>query len=175
MRHKIQRFISISCLLFASTLASAATPATTDRPIASLNARKILSDSLVAKNALAKFQQDFQPREKELQGLAKAVKDKVADLEKTGPGLAPAQVSAKQAEIDGLSRDLKRKQQEFVEDRDARKRDDIQRVLNLATQAVKKIAEGAHIDMVFQNAAWANPGIDITDKVIAAMDAQAGK
>lgn len=170
MRHKIQRFITISCLLFASSLAGAAMPGS---PIASINARKILSDSRVAKEALLKFQTDFQPKEKELQGLASALKSKSAELEKADPGLTPSQRLAKQAELDELSRELKRKQRQFVEDRDARKRDDIQHVFSLATLAAKKVAEGAHIDVVFQDVVYTSPQADITDQVIAAMDAQA--
>ena len=170
MRHKIHRFISISCLLFASSLAGAAMP---DAPIATINARRILSDSKVAKTALAKFQQDFLPKERELQGLASALKEKTAALEKTAPALAPAQLAAKQGEIDELGRELKRKQQQFVEDRDARKRDDIQHVFNVATLAVKKFAESAHIEMVFQDVVYANPRTDITAQVIEAMDSQA--
>lgn len=172
MRHNIQRFISISCLLFASSFAGAAIH---NSPIATINARRILSDSRVAKEALLKFQQDFQPKEKELQGLASALRSKSAELEKTAPGLAPSQLSAKQDELDELNRKLKSRQQQFVEDRDARKRDDIQHVFNVATQAVKKVAEGVRIEMVFQNVVYASPQIDITDKVIAAMDAHADK
>jgi outer membrane protein len=172
MRHNIQRFVSISCLLFASSFAGAAIP---NSPIATINARKILSDSRVAKEALIKFQMDFQPKEKELQGLASALKSKSAELEKTAPGLAPSVRSAKQNELDELNRELKIKQQQFIEDRDARKRDDIQHVFNVATQAVKRVAEGARIEMVFQNLVYTNPQIDITDKVIAAMDADADK
>jgi outer membrane protein len=170
MRHKIQRFISISCLLFASSLAGAAMPGS---PITSIDARKILSDSRVAKEALRKFQTDFQPREKELQDLALAVKTKSAELEKADPGLAPSQRLAKQGELEDLSRELKRKQLQFVEDRDTRKRDDIQHVFRVATLAAKKVAEGAHIDVVFQDVVYVSPRADITDQVIAAMDAQA--
>jgi len=172
MRNNIHRFISISCLLFASSLSAAATP---NLPIATINARKILSDSLIAKSALAKFQLDFLPKERELQGLAKTINDKSVDLDKVAAGLTPSQLSARQGVIEELRKELKRKQQLFAEDRDARKRDDIQHVFSIATQAVKMVAEGAHIEMVFQDVVYANPATDITAKVIEVMDSQTDK
>lgn len=172
MKHDIRLIAAIACSLLTSSIAWATTP---DTPIATINARKILSDSKVAKDAVAKFQADFMPKEKELQGLASTLKEQAAELERTGPSLSPSQLKAKQGELDALNREMKRKQQQFVEDRDARKRDDIQHVFNIATQAVKKIAESAHIDMVFQDAVYASPKTDITAKVIETMDAQANK
>ena len=161
--------VSMVCLLGAAPYAGAAV---TSNPIATINARRILSDSKVAKEALAKFQADFLPRESELQALSSRLKEKSSELEKTAPSLAPSELTARQKEVDDLTRDLKRRQQQFVEDRDARKRDDIQHVFNLATQAVKKLAEKSPIDIVFQDTVYAAPGTDITANVIQLMDSQ---
>jgi len=172
MKYKNLVLPFISCFLCVSTLASASTP---EIPVATINARKILSDSQVAKEALVKFQADFLPKENELQGLATVLKEKNAELDKIGPSLSPSQFKDKQVENDALARDLKRKQQQFFEDRDARKRDDIQHVFGIATQAVKKIAEIMHVDMVFQDVVYANPKTDITARVIEVMDSQINK
>jgi outer membrane protein len=76
----------------------------------------------------------------------------------------------KQSEIEALGRELRRKKQQFFEDRDSRKRDDIQYFFGISNQVVKKIAERAKINMVFQDVVYANPRIDITVKVIEVMD-----
>jgi len=169
LRHLI---LSIGCLLLAVPWAGAATPGS---PIASLNARKLLSDSQAAKDALARFQADFVPRENALQSLGASLKEKSAELEKLAPSLAPAQVLSRQKEVDDLAREFQRKQQQFIEDRDARKREDIQQVFAMATQAAIKYAQDAHLDIVFQDVVYANPANDITAKVIAIMDAQSRK
>lgn len=172
MKYKYLLITLFSGAILTNAQASTTTP---EIPIATINVRKILSDSKVAKDALAKFQTEYLPKDKELQGLAATLKEKSADLEKIGPSLSPSQVKDKQSEIDALARDLKRRQQQFVEDRDARKRDDIQRVLGIATQAVKKVAEVSHIDIVFQDVVYANSKTDITSKVIDVMDSEAVK
>lgn len=162
--------VSTFCLLGAASQAWAVadhTPTAT-----SINARKILSDSKVAKDALTKFQTDFLPREAELRTLSSNLKEKSAELEKIAPSLAPSQLTARQREIDDLSRDLQRRRQQFVEDREARKRDDIQHVFSIATQAVKKLAENSQMNIVFQDTVYTAPGADITAKVIQIMDSQ---
>lgn len=169
MKHIGHLTLSLFCLLGAASQAWAEAATT---HVATINAQRILSDSKVAKDTLTKFQADFLPRETELRVLSSGLKDKSADLEKVAPALAPSQRMARQREIDDLARDLKRRQQQFLEDRDARKREDIQHVFDLATQAVKKLAEKSQINIVFQDTVYAAPMTDITDEVIHIMDTQ---
>ncbi len=172
MNRKMRHVASVAALFFASSMAWATTP---DTPIATINARKILSDAKVAKDLMARFQADFRLKDQELQGVASALKEKTAEFERLGPSLAPSQLTERQGQLDFLARELKRKKQQLMEDRDARKREDIQHVFNIATMAVKQIAEGAHIDMVFQDVVYANPRTDITAKVIEVMNANSGQ
>jgi outer membrane protein len=46
-------------------------------------------------------------------------------------------------------------------------------VLEQANRAVRQIAETEKYDMVFQEAVWVNPRIDITEKVIKALGSSA--
>ncbi len=49
-------------------------------------------------------------------------------------------------------------------------------MLERANRAVKQIAEAEKYDIIFQDAVWASPRIDITEKVIKALDdSRAGK
>jgi outer membrane protein len=67
-------------------------------------------------------------------------------------------------------RDFPRKQREFREDLNQRRNDELARGLERANRAVRAIAEQEQYDIVFQEAVYANPRIDITDKVIKALD-----
>lgn len=170
--YSLRRSLLLFSLLLASALSAAAA---TDIPIATINAHRILAESKVAKEAQARFVADFQPRDQELKDLGAQLREKSSDLEKNGPSLTPSQVLAAQSTIAELSRELNRKQQQFVEDRDARKRDDIQHVFDLANQAVRKFAPTAHVDIVFQDVVYASPSTDITSQVMEIMDADAAK
>ena len=48
-------------------------------------------------------------------------------------------------------------------------------VLDKANKVVRDIAQKDHYDIIFQEAVYVNPRIDITDKVLKALDAQSGK
>ena len=45
-------------------------------------------------------------------------------------------------------------------------------MIEQANRIIRQIAEAEKYDIIFQEAAYANPRIDITDKVIKALDAK---
>jgi outer membrane protein len=137
-----------------------------------INARRILSESKAAKEAMAQFRTDFGPREKDLLEQTQALQRKADDLDRALPTLTPTKQLERQRELGNLNRELERKKQVFNEDRETRRREDIQHVIQLARNVVARIAETARLDMVFQDVVYANPENDLTDKVIQAMDTQ---
>jgi outer membrane protein len=137
-----------------------------------INARRILSESRVAKEAMAKFQLDFGARGKDVISQTAVLKQKADELEKMLPTLSPAQQQERQRDLSAQNRELDRKKQQLAEDREARQRDDIQHIIQLARGVVAHIAEDTKLAAVFQDVVYVNPKNDITDKVLQAMDAQ---
>jgi outer membrane protein len=78
-------------------------------------------------------------------------------------------VSVLERAFNELNRDFQRKQREFREDLNQRRNEELATVLDKANAAVKRIAESENYDIIFQEAVYANPRIDITDKVIKAL------
>ena len=82
----------------------------------------------------------------------------------------------KEREFADLNKDFQRKQREFREDLNQRRNEELAAVLERANRAIKSIAEAEKYDIIFQEAVYANPRIDLTDKVIKALeDKPAGK
>ena len=73
-----------------------------------------------------------------------------------------------------FDRDFQRKRREFQEDLNARKNEEFQQVLEKANRVVRQVAESEKYDLVLQEAVYINPKHDITDKVIKAINANAG-
>ena len=69
-----------------------------------------------------------------------------------------------------MNREFQRKQREFREDLNQRRNEELSRVLERANRVIRQIAEAEKYDIIFQEAVYANPRIDITDKVIKALD-----
>ena len=73
-----------------------------------------------------------------------------------------------------MERDLQRRQREFREDLNQRRNEELAAVVERANRAIKQIAEAEKYDIIFQEAVYASPGIDITEKVIRALNGPAG-
>ncbi len=67
-------------------------------------------------------------------------------------------------------RDFQRKNREFQEDLNARKNEELARVLEQANRVVQQVAEAEKYDVILQEAVYVNPKHDITDKVIKALN-----
>jgi outer membrane protein len=75
----------------------------------------------------------------------------------------------KDREFTDLNRDFQRRQREFREDLSQRQNEEMAAILDRVNKAIKQIAEADKYDIIFQEAVYANPRIDITDKVIKAL------
>jgi outer membrane protein len=98
------------------------------------------------------------------------------NLEKNAVTMSESERLKREREFGEANREFQRKQREFNEDLGARRKEEFERVIASANQAVREIAEAEKLDVVFQNeqVVWASNRIDITDKVIKAL-AEMGK
>lgn len=135
-----------------------------------VNTERILRDAVPAQRAQKKIEAEFQKRDQELARVADQLKRMQDDLEKNGVTMTENQRRTKEREFNELNRDFQRKQREFREDLNTRRNDELAGVIDRANKAIRQIAETEKYDIIFQEAVWANPRIDITDKVIKALD-----
>jgi len=68
-------------------------------------------------------------------------------------------------------REFQRKRGEFQDDLNSRRQEELQKVIERANTVVKQIAEAEKYDVILQEAVFVNTRLDITDKVIKALDA----
>ena len=131
---------------------------------------RIVRDSVPAVRAQKKLEAEFAKREQELSKLADQLKRMQDDLEKDGVTMPEAQRRNKERDFNELNRDFQRKQREYREDVNMRRNEELAQVIEQANRIVRQIAEQEKYDIIFQEAAYANPRIDITDKVLKAME-----
>jgi outer membrane protein len=81
--------------------------------------------------------------------------------------------SKRQREAAELERDLQRRQREFREDLNQRRNEELATVIERANRAIRQIAEAEKYDIIFQEAVYASPKIDITEKVIRSLNSAA--
>ena len=136
-----------------------------------VNTDRIFREANSAKAAQAKLEQEFSKRERELIDASNRLKAESEKFERDAPTMAEAQRSAKQRQLIEQDRDFQRKSREFQEDLTARKNEELAQVLERANKVVMQVAESEKYDVILQEAVYVNPKLDITDKVIKALNA----
>ena len=69
-----------------------------------------------------------------------------------------------------MDKDFQRRQREFREDLNQRRNEELAVVLERANKVIKQIADAEKYDIVFQEAVYYSPRVDITDKVLKALN-----
>jgi outer membrane protein len=139
-----------------------------------VNADRVLRDAAPAKAAQAKLETEFGKREKDLSEQANKLKAAGEKLDKDAPTLSETERSRRQRELVEQNRDFDRKRREFQEDLTQRKNEELASVVERANKVMKQIFDAEKYDLIIQEAVFAGPKIDITDKVIKALNAQSG-
>ena len=137
--------------------------------IGAINIQKILADAPQAARAKKKIEKDFEKRDQDLQRIAKQLQGMQENLDKNAVTMAESERRAKEREFGELNRDFQRKQREFREDLSQRQNEEMAAIFERVNKIVKQIAEAEKFDIIFQEAAYISPRIDITDKVIKAL------
>jgi outer membrane protein len=131
---------------------------------------RILRDAAPAQRAQRKIEGEFKKREEELVRIEGQLKKLQETLERNSVTMSENDRRNREREFNDLNREYQRKKREFSEDLNQRRNEELSGVLERANQVVKRIAETEKFDIIFQDAVWASPRIDITDKVIRALD-----
>ncbi|HEY1291337.1 MAG TPA: OmpH family outer membrane protein [Burkholderiales bacterium] len=135
-----------------------------------VNTERILRDAVPAQRAQKKIEAEFQKRDQELAKIAEQLKRMQDDIDKNSMTMGETQRRNREREFQEMNRDFQRKQREFREDLNQRRNEELAQVVELANRVIRQIAEQEKFDIIFQDAVFASPRIDITDKVIKALD-----
>jgi outer membrane protein len=135
-----------------------------------VSTERIFREAAPAKAAQAKIEQEFSKRDKDLQDMAARLKSMSEKLDKDTAILTESDRIKRQRELSDLDKDFQRKQREFREDLNQRRNEELATVLDRTNKVIKQIAESEKYDIIFQDAVYASPRIDITEKVLKALN-----
>ncbi len=168
---------SAAVWVFAALL-GAGGPALAQSKVGFVSLERILREAPAAQRAQKKLEQEFSKRGQDVSKMAEQLKKLQEDMDRNSVTMSESDRQKREREFGELNRDFQRKQREFNEDLAQRRNQELSEVIQRANLAVKRIAEAENLDVVLQNeqVVWASPRIDITDKVIKALeDTRAGK
>ena len=164
--------VSTLSVLVMAALISASPIASADAKIGFVNSEKIMRESAPAKRADQRMEKDFAPRNQELQRMSRDLEALQKKLEGAAAAKLPEADRRKiERDLGELNRDFQRKQREYGEDVNQRRNEELTAVLDKVNRAIKQIAESEQYDVILQDAVYANPKLDITEKIIKALAA----
>jgi len=150
-------------------------PAASEAPVVGtkigfVNTQRLLVDSVLAKTAQTKLETEFDKRNQELQKALNDFRTRVQQFERDAPVLAESDRNRRQRELGNIDADLQRKQREIQEDFNRRRNEEFSIIIEKANTAIKNIAEKENYDLILQDAVTVSPRVDITDKVLKALE-----
>ena len=175
MKKYIVRSLSVALWLAAAAIVAPAAMAQDGVRIGFVNTDRLLREAVPAKAAQAKLEQEFSRREREIDEAGATLKSASERFERDASTMAETQRQARQRQLLDQDREFQRKRREFQEDLNARKQEELQQILDRANRIVKQVAEAEKYDVIFQEAVYVNPRLDVTDKVIKALNAANSK
>jgi len=162
--------LAFGAVLVGGILFAGPASAQAEGRIGFVNTERILRDAIPAQRAQKKIEAEFAKRDQELTKVADQLKKMQDELEKNGVTMAETQRRNKEREFADMNREFQRKQREFREDLNSRRNEELAQVVEQANRVIRQIAEAEKYDIIFQDAVYANPRIDITDKVIKTLE-----
>ena len=169
MKQYISRVLTLAAVAGAMLWAPAALAADPVR-IGFVNTDRLLRDAVPAKAAQTKLEAEFSRREKEIDDARLTLKTASERFEREAPTMSESQRATRQRQLMDQDREFQRKRREFQEDLNARKQEELQQILDRANRVVKQVAEAEKYDVILQEAVYVNPRLDITEKVIKALN-----
>jgi len=159
----------LRCGLAGMMLCLASTAAAADLKIGFIDQERITRESAPAERASKQLEKEFAPRAQELQRRESQIKALQGQIEKDALTMGEGERRAKEQELGRLSLDFQRMQREYREDLNLRRNQELGALFERANRIIRQIAEAEKFDIIFQEAVYRNPKIDITDKVLKAL------
>ncbi|MEX2162680.1 MAG: OmpH family outer membrane protein [Sulfuricaulis sp.] len=164
MKH---RMVHIPLVIFLAVAGVAVGPvAAAELKIGYVNAVKVIEEAPQGEAALKKLEAEFAPRDKQIIEMQNKLKRLEQDLEKNALVLKDAEARSREFEIVGLKRDLRRATQEFREDYNLRRNEELAALQKLVQKTIAEIAKQDNFDLILESAVYAGPKVDITDKIL---------
>ncbi len=131
-----------------------------------VNAVKVIEEAPQGEAALKKLEAEFNPRDKQVVEMQKKLKLLEEDVEKNALLLKESDHRSKEFEIVSLKRDLRRTTQEFREDYNLRRNEELASLQKIVQKTIVEIAKQENFDLILESAIYAGSKVDITDKIL---------
>jgi outer membrane protein len=162
-------------LLAALGLSSGAqAQATTQLKVGVVNVRQLLEEAPQYKAAMTALENEFKPRQKEIETQQKEYKAREDKLQRDGAVMAEAERAKAERDLRDRQRELVRRQNEFLEDLNVRRNEELGKLNKTLLQEVQTYAKAQGYDLIVGDGVlFAKDSLNVTSAVIASLRGKA--
>ncbi len=165
---RIGRALTVLCVCLIPAIAWPA-----GSRIGYVNTAKVIDEAPQGVAALKKLETEFGPRDKELVTLQTKIRGLEEELQRNGTAMKGTERRDREREILALKRELKRATQEFREDYNLRRNEELAALQQIVRKAVVELARQEKYDLVLHDGTiYASEAVDITEKVLKKLGKQ---
>jgi outer membrane protein len=140
--------------------------------VAFIDVQRLRNETVAFKTAEVKVGQEFAKRVGAFHDKEELFRSGKVRLDRDGPTMAPADKNKLEHDLVDLSKELQRMQREIQEDSTQRSNEEQEVINSRVRKVIAQIALENKIDLVIPDALYHSAKIDITDKVLTAVNKQ---
>ena len=156
MKTKIALFLG---LIFAANISYA------DLKVGSVNIQLLAEKLPQTEKAKKRFDQDFSPRERQLQSQVKEIQSLEEKLSKDAAVLGEQARANLERDILNKKRDFKRVQQELAEDENVRRNEELGKIQRKMIEAIRSFGKEQGFDLLVTDALYTSEQVDVTAQI----------
>ena len=138
-----------------------------DFKVGFVNVAIVLDQAPQAAEARARIEREFAPRDREILARQQQIRTLEDTLVKNAAVLSADQRERQEAELRQLKRDLRRSQEEFREDLNLRRSQELSALQRMVTEVIQDMARGESYDLIMTDGVvFAGDRVNITKRVI---------
>ncbi len=132
-----------------------------------VDAAKVLEQAPQMEAASRRLEKEFEARNRGLVGVQKEIRTLENKLVRDGAVMSEAETSRTEREVRARKRELKRQQDEFRDDLNLRRNEELQKLQKKAIEAIQTLAKKEKFDLIVgDGVVFASKRVDVTSKVI---------
>jgi outer membrane protein len=138
-----------------------------------VNALKVMDKAPQVELANRRLKQEFAPRQRKLVSARQEIKKLEERLAKNGAIMSDSEARRLSRDIRDKKRELQRQQEEFREDYNIRRNEELDKIQKTIIQVIQDLAKADHYDLILsEGVVWAAKSVDMTDQVLSRLSKQ---
>ncbi len=158
MRH-FYLIVTLLCSLYSTQVAA-------ELKIGFVNAIRLMDEAPQVKRANRSLEKEFAPRQRRLVSAKQAIRKMEEQFAKNSAIMSDSKARQSSRDIRDKKRDFKRQQEEFREDYNIRRTEELEKIQKVITKVIQDLAKRESYDFILSDAIWASKRVDLTNKVL---------